>query len=187
MAFNGLGQSLAMCEVVEGKWDDGRQPSVGRSDAAGAIVVMATQVDVAVDGPWQDIFPGGIDGGVGRWQEFIRADRHDLFAADGKAGLVCLRRGHHLSAAHDGVDFGCWHDCTSTHSAHTRFTPMLRSPAPLKADNSWFLSRGRHAIVSSATFGWSRLNGPNISEPQARDNTPPTWGCQLELCAVICV
>ena len=55
MAFDSLGQSLSMSQVVEGKRDDGRQPGVGCGDPAGQIIVVASQMDVAIDRPWQDV------------------------------------------------------------------------------------------------------------------------------------
>jgi hypothetical protein len=116
-------------KIVHRKWDDGGQSGMGGGDSAGLIVVVSTKMDVAVDGSWEDQFTRGVDVLVGGRQELIGADGDDLFTADGKAGLVCLRRGHHLPPAHDDIDFGGWHGFTSL---FPRFSTLFEMPRPCR-------------------------------------------------------
>src|SRR5919109_2900140 len=86
---------------------------MSRRNAPSVIIVMPTQMDMAIDGSGQDVFARRIDIAVGGGQQLVWPNRHDLFALDGDAGFVRLRGGHYLTAANNGIDVCCRHRVTS--------------------------------------------------------------------------
>jgi hypothetical protein len=90
------------------------EPRAGGGERGGLpVVVLRTDVQVAVDEPGEDDLPGGVDHAVGRWQERLGGDGRDPPVLDGHRRLEVVGRGDHAAAADDEVDAARSHRCGS--------------------------------------------------------------------------
>ena len=97
------GQALAL--VVGDERQQGRQARIGRGERRRLpVVVLRTDVQVAIDEAGQDVLALGVDHAVGRGQQRLGADRGDLVALDGDGRLEDVGGGHDPAAPDDRVD-----------------------------------------------------------------------------------
>ena len=82
-AVDGLGQGLVALQVVGAEGDQGGQSGVGGGQGSQRIVVVAVQVDMAVNEAGQDEHAGGVNVVVRRGQQVLRANGGNLFAVNG--------------------------------------------------------------------------------------------------------
>ena len=89
-AVRGLGQGLVAVELVGAEGDQRGEAGMGGGEGTQGIVIMAVEVDVAVDEAGEDELAGGVDVVVGGREVRLGADGDDFFAGDGDGALVHL-------------------------------------------------------------------------------------------------
>ena len=102
-AVDGLGQGFIALQVVGAEGDQGGQAGVGGGQRPQGVVVVAVQVNVAVNEAGQHVHAGGVDVLVGWGQQVLGPDGRNLAPVNGNGGLVNLGGGNNLASYNNGV------------------------------------------------------------------------------------
>ena len=89
-AVDGFGQGFIALQVVGAERDQGGQAGMGGGQRPQGIVVVAVQVDVAVNQPRQDVHTRSVNIVISRGQQVLRPNGGNLLAVNGDRRRINL-------------------------------------------------------------------------------------------------